>query len=75
MYMSLYKCLEYACTQCIHTTTPCDMYICDDSVYMEAVKDHVITNVAGGKTVCLKKSNFPNTGKGSAFPSIQSPLS
>ena len=51
----------------------CTVYIrhvCYNSVYMEAVKDHVITNVAGGKTVCLKKSNFPNTGKDSAFPSV-----
>lgn len=40
------------------------------SIYMEAVKDHVITNAAGGKTVCLKKSNLPDTGKDSAFPSV-----
>lgn len=32
-----------------------------DNVYMDAVKDHVISNVAGGKTICLKKTNFPNT--------------
>lgn len=33
------------------------------SVYMNAVKDHVITNVAGGKSICLTKTNFPDTGK------------
>eukprot|EP00731_Ephydatia_muelleri_P016185 Em0009g609a len=32
-----------------------------DSVYASALKDHLITNVAGGKTVCLKKTNFPDT--------------
>ena len=31
-------------------------------VYKEASENHVITNVAGGKTVLLKKSNFPDTG-------------
>lgn len=25
--------------------------------------EHVITNVAGGKSICLKKENFPDTGK------------
>ena len=35
-------------------------FVC--SIYLEAVKDHVITNAAGGKTVCLKKTNFPETG-------------
>jgi hypothetical protein len=33
------------------------------SVYKGASKDHVITNVAGGKTITLKKQNFPDTGK------------
>lgn len=32
-----------------------------DSVYMDALKDHVITNAAGGKTICVKKQNFPDT--------------
>lgn len=32
------------------------------SVYMDALKDHVITNAAGGKTICVKKQNFPDTG-------------
>ena len=32
------------------------------SVYMDALKDHVITNAAGGKTICIKKHNFPDTG-------------
>ena len=32
------------------------------SVYKGASRDHVITNVAGGKTVTLKKKNFPDTG-------------
>jgi glucose-6-phosphate 1-epimerase len=32
-----------------------------DYIYLEAVKDHVITNAAGGKTVCVKKTNFPET--------------
>ncbi|XP_011408306.2 PREDICTED: putative glucose-6-phosphate 1-epimerase isoform X2 [Amphimedon queenslandica] len=32
-----------------------------DRVYKEASENHVITNVAGGKTVLLKKSNFPDT--------------
>ena len=32
------------------------------SVYMKATKNHVITNVAGGKTICLKKNNFQDTG-------------
>lgn len=32
-----------------------------DSVYIKATKDHIITNVAGGKTICLKKSNFQDT--------------
>ena len=32
------------------------------SVYMDALKDHVITNAAGGKTICMKKHNFPDTG-------------
>ena len=30
---------------------------------MNAVKEHVITNVAGGKSICLTKTNFPDTGK------------
>ena len=29
---------------------------------MNASKDHLITNVAGGKTLCLRKTNFPDTG-------------
>ena len=33
------------------------------SIYMGAVKDNIITNAAGGKTICLKKTNFPDTGK------------
>lgn len=36
--------------------------VCGHSIYLEAVKDHVIANAAGGKTVCLKKTNLPNTG-------------
>ena len=32
------------------------------SVYMDALKDHVITNAANGKTICVKKHNFPDTG-------------
>lgn len=32
-------------------------------VYKGALKDHTITNVQGGKTICLKKSGFPETGK------------
>ncbi|CAI8020401.1 Putative glucose-6-phosphate 1-epimerase [Geodia barretti] len=32
-----------------------------DYIYLEAVKDHVITNAAGGKTICLKKTNLPDT--------------
>ena len=32
------------------------------SIYMGAVKDNIITNAAGGKTICLKKTNFPDTG-------------
>jgi len=32
-----------------------------DSVYMNAMTEHVITNVAGGKSICLKKENFPDT--------------
>ena len=32
------------------------------SVYKGASKDHVITNVAGGKTITLRKTNFPDTG-------------
>ena len=34
----------------------------DDSIYLGAVKDHVVTNAAGGKTVCVKKTNLPDTG-------------
>ena len=29
---------------------------------MDALKDHMITNAAGGKTICVKKHNFPDTG-------------
>ena len=29
---------------------------------MDALKDHLITNAAGGKTICVKKHNFPDTG-------------
>lgn len=32
------------------------------SVYKGASKEHVITNVAGGKTITIKKKNFPDTG-------------
>ena len=32
------------------------------SVYKRALGDHVITNAAGGRTVTVKKSNFPDTG-------------
>ena len=32
------------------------------SVYVAAKNDHVITNVAGNKTLCLKKTNLPDTG-------------
>ena len=37
-----------------------DHFFC--RVYKGASKDHVITNVAGGKTLCLKKMGFPDTG-------------
>lgn len=39
----------------LHSMTPF-------SVYKGASKTHVITNVAGGKTITLKKKNFPDTG-------------
>lgn len=32
-----------------------------DSVYMNACKEHVITNTAGGKSLCITKDNFPDT--------------
>ena len=32
-------------------------------VYKGASHDHVITNVAGGKTLCVQKSEFPETGQ------------
>eukprot|EP00731_Ephydatia_muelleri_P016184 Em0009g608a len=32
-----------------------------DNVYVAAKNDHVITNVAGNKTLCLKKTNLPDT--------------
>lgn len=32
-----------------------------DRVYKGASRDHVITNVAGGKTLCVQKSEFPET--------------
>ena len=41
----------------------CSCFVHSLSVYMNAVKDHVITNVAGGKSICLTKTNFPDTGK------------
>ena len=31
-------------------------------MYKGASKEHVITNAAGGKTLTLKKTNFPDTG-------------
>ncbi len=36
-------------------------------MYKGASKDHVITNVAGGKTITVKKTNFPDTGKWKEF--------
>ena len=39
-------------------------------VYKGASKDHVITNVAGGKTVCLTKNGFPDTGGWAIDPVI-----
>ena len=38
------------------------LFIYSLRVYKEAFENHVITNVSGGKTVLLKKSNFPDTG-------------
>ncbi|XP_064391052.1 uncharacterized protein LOC135338887 [Halichondria panicea] len=32
-----------------------------DSVYKNASKDHLLTNVAGGRTINIKKMNFPDT--------------
>jgi glucose-6-phosphate 1-epimerase len=32
-----------------------------DRVYKDANKDHLITHVNGNKTICLKKTNFPDT--------------
>ena len=46
---------------CVHKTRSDICFYC--SVYASALKDHLITNVAGGKTVCLKKTNFPDTGQ------------
>lgn len=46
------------------------LLFCMCSVYKGAAKDHVITNVAGGKTITLTKSNFPDTGKGVARPML-----
>lgn len=38
------------------------MHLKNSSVYASAPRDHLVTNVAGGKTLCLKKTNFPDTG-------------
>ena len=38
---------------------------------MDALKDHMITNAAGGKTICVKKHNFPDTGCRKSLYSLQ----
>ncbi len=37
-------------------------------MYEGASRDHVISNVAGGKTIRLTKTNFPDTGVYDSVP-------
>jgi len=60
LYMHVHKIATLVCAKVIFTLGYC-FAAC--SVYKAALKDHTITNVSGGKTISLKKTNFPDTGK------------